>query len=370
MKILVLNAGSSSLKYRLFKDLKELVSGQIEHIGEDSGVKNHYEALLQVEKELTFRGQMSFKELDAIGHRVVHGGEKFTEPVKINDNVIEAIKEVSSLAPLHNPANLQGILMMRKLLPNIPQVVVFDTAFHQTMEPEAYLYAIPYELYEKYGIRRYGFHGTSHAFVAKKASKLLNKPLKNLNLITIHLGNGASVCAIKEGKSIETSMGFTPLEGLVMGTRSGDTDPEIPLFLQKVGLNADTVLNKQSGLKGICGQNDMREVEKLALKGDEKAKLAIKIFVHRIKKYIGAYSALLGRVDAVIFTAGIGEHSLLIRSLVCDGLEPMGMILEQERNKKNETFISTDNSMVKLMVIPTNEELEIAHQTEMALRDD
>jgi len=370
MKILVLNAGSSSLKYKLFKDLKELTSGQIEHIGEDSGVKNHYEALLQVEKELTFRGQMSFKELDAIGHRVVHGGEKFTQPVKIDDNVIETIKEVSSLAPLHNPANLQGILMMRELLPNTPQVAVFDTAFHQTMEPEAYLYAIPYELYEKYGIRRYGFHGTSHAFVAKKASEILNIPLKELNLITLHLGNGASACAIKDGKSIETSMGFTPLEGLVMGTRSGDIDPEIPIFLQRVGMEADTVLNKQSGLKGICGQNDMREVEELALKGDEKAKLAIKIFVHRVKEYIGAYVALLGRVDAIIFTAGVGEHSSLVRSLVCDGLESMGMVIDREKNEKNEPIFSTDDSVVKLMVIPTNEELEIACQTEMVLRDD
>jgi len=204
--------------------------------------------------------------------------------------------------------------------------------------------------------------------VAKRASEILNKPLKELNLITLHLGNGASACAIKDGKSIETSMGFTPLEGLVMGTRSGDIDPEIPLFLQRVGVDADTVLNKQSGLKGICGKNDMREVEELALKGDEKANLAMKIFVHRVKKYIGSFTALLGRVDAVIFTAGIGEHSSLIRALVCDGLESMGMVIDREKNEKNEVIFSTDNSAVKLMVIPTNEELEIAFQVEMVLK--
>jgi acetate kinase len=235
------------------------------------------------------------------------------------------------------------------------------------MEPEAYLYAIPYELYEKYAIRRYGFHGTSHAYVAKRASEILNKPLKDLNLITLHLGNGASACAIKDGKSIETSMGFTPLEGLVMGTRSGDIDPDIPIFLQRVGMEADTVLNRQSGLKGVCGRNDMREVEELALKGDEKAKLAIKIFVHRVKKYIGSFTALLGRVDGVVFTAGIGEHSSLVRSLVCNGLEPMGVVIDREKNEKNEPIFSADDSAVKLMVIPTNEELEIASQVEMVL---
>jgi len=368
MKILVLNAGSSSLKYKLYQELKEVAEGHIEHIGEQNGPKDHRDALLNVEKALMKSGSMeSFGELDAVGHRVVHGGEKFVEPVRIDDRVVEAIRALIPLAPLHNPANLQGIELMRKLIPETPQVAVFDTAFHQSMDREAYLYAIPLALYVTYGIRRYGFHGTSHAYVAKEAAALLQKPLERLDLITLHLGNGASACAIRNGRSIETSMGFTPLEGLVMGTRCGDIDPEIPIFLQKEGMDADTLLNKESGLKGLCGYNDVRTIEKMAEAGDETARTALKIFARRIKKYIGAYTALLGNVDAVVFTAGIGEHSAGVRRMVCEGLEHLGICLDDKKNRKNANIVSTEGSDVKILVIPTDEALEIARQTETVL---
>jgi len=337
MKIAVINAGSSSLKFKLFdiREEKLLKSVNIEHIGEKSALfSNHHEALGSID--------VDFLSLDAIGHRVVHGGEEFKESVLIDSKVIDSINKLSILAPLHNPANLEGIIVAKKKAPNIPHIAVFDTAFHSTMPKEAYIYALDYKMYEKHNIRRYGFHGTSHSFISKEAAKILNKNINELNLITLHLGNGASACAIKNGKSIDTSMGFTPLEGLVMGSRSGDIDPAIVLYMQReLGLSVDEVdyaLNKESGLLGICGENDVRDI--LNSK-DEKAKLALEMMIRRIQKYIGAYMALLGRVDAVVFSGGIGENSVYVR----------------ERVLESQMF----NGM-KSLVIKTNEELEIANE--------
>ena len=368
MKILVLNSGSSSLKYKLFENRAVVAEGSVEHIGEPGGVPDHEAALERAEAALIEKGALrSFDELDAVGHRVVHGGERFVEPTRIDERVIEAIRDLIPLAPLHNPANLQGIETMAKKAPRVPQVAVFDTAFHQTMPKEAWLYAIPTRFYEEQGVRRYGFHGTSHYYVAKKAAKRLGRPLGECNLVTLHLGNGASLCAIREGKSVDTSMGFTPLAGLVMGTRSGDVDPEIPILMQKKGLDADTILNKESGLKGLCGDNDVRRIEERAAGGDEAARTALKVYVHRIRHYLGAYVAQLGRIDALVFTAGVGEHSALVRQMVCKELEPLGIALDTERNLRNEADIAADASPVRIFVIPTDEELEIAIQTEEVL---
>jgi acetate kinase len=369
MKILVLNSGSSSLKYKLFEGKRPLFEGLVERIGEADGVKDHHEALKEAEKKLVEGGHLrAFTELDGVGHRVVHGGERFVEPTLVDDEVIDAIRSLVPLAPLHNPANLQGIETMAKLAPHVPQVAVFDTAFHQTMPESAYLYAIPKALYEEHGVRRYGFHGTSHGYVAKKAAEVLGRPLSELKLVTLHLGNGASACAIEGGRSVDTSMGFTPLEGLVMGTRSGDLDPEIAILLQKKGMDADRVLNKESGLKGLCGDNDVRRIQERMASGDETAKRALEVYAHRIKRYIGAYMAVLGGADAIVFTAGVGEHSALVREMACAGLERLGVALDAERNEKGGTVVSRDGSAVKVLVLPTDEELEIATQTEKILR--
>ena len=337
MKIAVFNAGSSSLKCKIFEfpAKRLLFCKEIEKIGESgSEITSHAEALNAL--------GVDFSEIDAIGHRVVHGGEKLQESVLIDNEVIKTIEELSVLAPLHNPANLQGIEVARQKAPNIPQVAVFDTAFHATLPKEAYLYALPYELYEAEGIRRYGFHGTSHAYLAKEAAKELKKELRETNIITLHLGNGASACAIKKGRSIDTSMGFTPLEGLVMGTRAGDIDAEIVLYLQrklaKTPKEVEHILNKESGLLGICGENDLREI---LLREDDRAKLAIDIMVRRIQKYLGAYMVLLERVDAIVFSGGIGENSHEIRDAVMDNALLKGM---------------------KTLVIKTDEELEIANE--------
>ncbi len=337
MKIAVINAGSSSLKFKLFDTQTQeiLKSVNIEHIGEDGAVfSNHHEALEGID--------IDFSLLDAIGHRVVHGGEKFKESILIDSEVIDEIDKLSDLAPLHNPANLEGILVAKKKAPRTPQIAVFDTAFHSTMPKVAFMYALDYEMYEKHKIRRYGFHGTSHSFISKEAAKFLNRDINEINLITLHLGNGASACAIENGKSIDTSMGFTPLEGLVMGSRSGDIDPSIVLYMQReLGLSLDEVdksLNKNAGLLGICGENDVRNI--LDSK-DEKAKLALDMMIRRIQKYIGSYMALLGRVDAIVFSGGIGENSVYIRDKVLE----------------SEMF-----SGVKSLVIKTNEELEIANE--------
>ena len=388
MKILVLNSGSSSIKFQIF-DMQKTISicqGIIEQIGESVGhikfvynkekeiakesvIENHSVGIELLEELLIDNNVLkSFNELGAVGHRVVHGGEYFSEPTIINDEVIEKIEKVSPLAPLHNPVNLIGIKAISKVNPSLVQVAVFDTAFHQSIPDFAYHYALPYEYYTQNQVRRYGFHGTSHHYVAKEAAKILQKDINKCNLITLHLGNGASMAAIKNGKSIDTSMGLTPLEGLVMGTRCGDIDPAIIFYLSR-NLNLsidelDNILNKKSGLKGICGINDMREIETKAKEGDEKAKLALEIFCYRIKKYIGAYSVAIGRVDALVFTGGIGEHSSTVREKVCSELfDTLGIKLDIKANLKHDTVISQNDSKIKLFVIPTNEELEIAKQT-------
>lgn len=343
MKIAVINAGSSSLKFKLFDmQTKEVIKKQlIENIAEKgSSIKSHHEALELID--------VDFSTIDAIGHRVVHGGEHFSESVLIDEQVIKAIDELIHLAPLHNPANLEGIHVAQDKAPNIPQIAVFDTAFHSTMPKEAYLYALPMEMYEKHHIRRYGFHGTSHSYIMKEAASQLQKDVNEINLITLHLGNGASACAIQNGKSVDTSMGFTPLEGLVMGSRSGDIDPAIVLYMQRdLGLSmqkVDTLLNKKSGLLGICDDNDVRGILQSE---DEKAKLALKMMIRRIQKYIGAYMALLPSVDAIVFSGGIGENSTFIREEVL----------------KSKMFKD-----VKSLVIATDEELEIANETMKVLQ--
>jgi len=367
VKTLVLNAGSSSLKYKLFIDGKDVAGGIVELVG---GHKEYKEALYEVERKILQSGRLdSFSSLDGVGHRVVHGGELFTFPTLVDESVVDRLRELIPLAPLHNPANIEGIVSMRELAPKVPQVAVFDTAFHHTMQREAYLYAIPLDLYRRYAIRRYGFHGTSHFYVAKEAAKVLKKPLDELNLITLHLGNGASVCAVENGKSVDTSMGFTPLEGLVMGTRCGDLDPEIPTFLQEMGIDVRSLLNKDSGLKGLCGRSDMRDVERMAADGDEDARTALKLYARRVCKYIGAYSILLGRIDALVFTAGVGENSPVVRDMICQGLRGMGIVLDRNRNGSGERIVSADDSEVEVLVVQTNEELEIARQTEALLSD-
>ena len=386
MKILVLNSGSSSIKFQIFdmQDMTSICQGIIEQIGENIGhisftyldkkitkasaIKDHSEGIKLLEKLLIDNGILkSFNDLGVVGHRVVHGGEYFSQPTIIDDKVIQTIEKVSPLAPLHNPVNLIGIKAISKVNPSLTQVAVFDTAFHQSIPDFAYHYALPYEYYTDNQVRRYGFHGTSHHYVAKEAAKILQKDMDKCNLITLHLGNGASMAAIKNGKSIDTSMGLTPLEGLVMGTRCGDIDPAIVFYLSR-NLNLDineldNILNKKSGLKGICGTNDMREVEKKAKDGDKKAKLALEIFCYRIKKYIGAYTVAIGKVDALVFTGGIGEHSATIREKVCNDLyDSLGIKLDKNANTAHNTIISQNDSKIKLLVIPTNEELEIAKQ--------
>ena len=403
-KILVLNSGSSSLKFQLFMkdELSVLASGLIEKIGVVPDLKSHalknqsiatiaFIDVSGVEKKLKKNAPvtdhrsairlmsellqesgtlMDTNELAGIGHRVVHGGEAFHQPVRIDEAVLAAIEELIPLAPLHNPANLTGIRVAMEQAAQIPQVAVFDTAFHQSIPEHAYLYALPYALYEQQKVRRYGFHGTSHSYVARKAALYLDKAIDDLNIITLHLGNGASAAAIKGGKCIDTSMGMTPLEGLVMGTRSGDLDPAILFYLGResdLDLDAlDTLLNKESGLKGICGENDMRTISEAAGQGDRQARLALTLFCYRLKKYIGAYMAALGGVDCIVFTGGIGENSATVRQLTCQGLEWLGIRLDEEKNntRKDEILeIHTTDSRVSLLVIPTDEEYEIASQT-------
>ena len=391
MKILVINCGSSSLKYQLI-DMdgeKVLCKGLCERIGMESsmitheanGTKattpaifpTHTEAFAEVVKKMTTGAGKCINdvsEIDAIGHRVVHGGEKFKSSCLITDEVINTLRELSPLAPLHNPAGILGIEAARKVFGNIPMVAVFDTAFHSTMPPKAYMYAIPYEYYEKYGVRRYGFHGTSHKYIAKATAAFLGKPLSELNSITMHLGNGSSMSAVQNGKCIDTSMGLTPLEGLMMGTRCGSIDPAIvPFMMEKKGMTpqeADTVLNKQSGLLGICGTSDMRDVHANIEKGDEKAALAFKMLTRSIKKVLGSYFFLLGNVDSIVFTAGIGENDEFVREAVCEGLEPFGIKVDKKENhtrKPGARVISTPDSRIPVLIIPTNEELEIATTT-------
>jgi acetate kinase len=370
VKILVLNAGSSSIKYQVFgmDELQVLAGGLIDRIGEAGGeMASHHAALEQIIQRLQAAG---IAGVDAIGHRVVHGGEHFKQPALIDATVVDTIRAMIPLAPLHNPANLEGIEVAQRLFPGIPQVAVFDTAFHQTMPPVAFRYALPLELYQQHKVRRYGFHGTSHQYVAQQAAAYLQRDLADLNLITLHLGNGCSAAAIAGGKSVDTSMGMTPLEGLVMGTRCGDIDPALHFYLQReTGLSADDVeslFNKKSGLKGLCGVGDMREVQALADSGDTDAQLAEAMFAYRVKKYIGAYIAVLGRIDAVVFTGGIGEHSARVRAQVCANLQVLGIQADAEKNASHKTGIlefQQEGAGVKLLVIPTNEELAIAHST-------
>ena len=391
MKVLVINCGSSSLKYQLI-DMdgeKVLCKGLCERIGMESSMitheanghkattpaifPTHTEAFAEVVKKMTTgEGKCinDVSEIDAIGHRVVHGGEKFKSSCLITDEVIETLRELSPLAPLHNPAGILGIEAARKVFGNIPMVAVFDTAFHQTMPPKAYIYAVPYRWYTENKVRRYGFHGTSHKYIAKATAAFLGKPLSELNSITMHLGNGSSMSAVQNGKCIDTSMGLTPLEGLMMGTRCGSIDPAIvPFMMEKKGMTpqeADTVLNKQSGLLGICGTSDMRDVHANIEKGDEKAALAFKMLTRSIKKVLGSYFFLLGNVDSIVFTAGIGENDEFVREAVCEGLEPFGIKVDKKENhtrKPGARVISTPDSRIPVLIIPTNEELEIATTT-------
>jgi len=373
-KVLILNSGSSSIKYSLFDNNNNvLVKGLIENIGEkNSKIKDHNAAINLIIKQLLESEKIiSLSELGAVGHRVVHGGE-ISKSSLVNKDLIKKIKQFSSLAPLHNPLNLKGILTMQKILPKVPQVAVFDTAFHQTMSEEAFFYSLPYELYQKHKIRRYGFHGTSHKYVCLEAAKLLKTNLSKLNLITCHLGAGCSIAAIKEGKVVDTSMGLTPLEGLMMGTRSGDVDPGVIFHLmEKLKLSSKEVndlLNKKSGLAGISGVGkDLRLILKGYNEGNKRCKLAVEMFSYRLKKYISSYSGILGRVDAIIFTAGIGENVPLIRKLSTD-IGFLNIKIDSKRNLKNDVLISSKNSKVKVLVIPTDEERMIALETQKFVR--
>ena len=393
MKVLVINCGSSSLKYQVLDMPSEqlICKGLVEKIGLKDSMLTHtkigadekfvlqspmpdhttaighvLDALLDPEHGVA----KSLDEIGAVGHRILHGGDKFTASCLVDEKCKEAIRSCIPLGPLHNPANLMGIEACEKLMPGKPQVAVFDTAFHQTMPPEAFMYALPYEYYEKYAVRKYGFHGTSHRFVSAKAAEMLGKDIKDLKLISCHLGNGASLAAIKDGKCFDTSMGLTPLEGLVMGTRCGDIDPAaIPFIAEKEGMSfkeADTMMNKKSGILGVSGvSSDFRDVEAAAGEGNARAQLALDMFVHRVKHYLGASAAEMNGVDAIIFTAGLGENGKTTRAAICKDMDYLGIELDPERNdvRGKETVISSDASRVKVLLIPTNEELMIAMDT-------
>lgn len=404
MRVLVLNSGSSSLKYQLLELHDDgdahgaaapemLAKGSVERIGEresrsthevgddekrdDAPVADHADALRAVIDVLD--GRALLDGLGGIGHRVVHGGERFDAPTVIDDDVIATVRELTPLAPLHNPANATGMEVARELRPDVPQVAVFDTSFHRTMPPSAYRYAVPGSWYDDHGVRRYGMHGTSHAYVARRACEVLDADPARTNLITAHLGNGASITAVEAGRCVDTSMGLSPLEGLVMGTRSGDLDPTVPFHIMRSsGMSADEVegaLNTRSGLRGLADENDVRVISQRADDGDEPARLALEVMYHRLRKYIGAYTAVLGRVDVLVFTAGIGEHSPRVRAGACAGLEGLGIVLDEARNADPPASehpdgvarISRDDSAVTVLVVPTNEELEIATQTVAAV---
>lgn len=392
MNVLVINCGSSSLKYQLIDSETEavLAKGLCERIGIDgrlvyqktgldkeiteAAMPTHKQAIQMVLDAIVnpkTGALKSLAEVDAVGHRVVHGGEKFASSVVIDDEVLKAIEECNDLAPLHNPANLIGINACRELMPGVPMVAVFDTAFHQTMPSKAYMYGLPYEYYEKYKVRRYGFHGTSHSFVSKRVAELVGKAYDETKTIVCHLGNGASICAVENGKSVDTSMGLTPLEGLVMGTRSGDIDPAIMEFLAKKE-NLDiaglmNVLNKKSGVYGLSNNlsSDFRDLSEAAADGNEIAELALDVFAYRVAKYVGSYTAAMNGVDNIVFTAGIGENSAIVRTMVCKYLGYLGIEIDEELNGKRgqEIIISTPESKVKALVVPTNEELAIARET-------
>ncbi len=399
MKILVLNCGSSSIKYQFFSlvDNSLIAKGIVEKIGMKGSFLKHEK---EDGQKVMFKGEImdhkigieyilgvlssskhgcikSLEEINAVGHRVVHGGELFTESKLVSDEVIQALEKYTELAPLHNPPNLKGIYALQSLIPSIPQGAIFDTAFHTSMPKHAYMYAIPYALYKKYGIRRYGFHGTSHRYVSARACEILGVNPQGLKIITCHLGNGASVCAIKDGISVDTSMGFTPIEGLVMGSRSGDIDMGAVTYImdkEKIGTKSASVLfNKHSGLLGISGiSSDLREIQEAAARGDERCLLAIKMFNYRVKKYIGAYAAAMGGLDLLIFTGGIGENSFTSRTGICEELEFLGIDLDEQINtglRGQEMIISKKEAKVKVMVVPTNEELMIAMDTQRLIKE-
>ena len=366
-RILVLNSGSSSVKYRLYDGDDVLDKGTVERIGEPGGGPADHESAV---REII--GRLDLTGLAGVGHRVVHGGRKFSEPVRIDDAVVAAIEDLVPLAPLHNPANLAGIRVAREALPDVPQVAVFDTAFHHTLPEAAATYAIDKATAERYGVRRYGFHGTSHAYVSRRTADLLDRPYDQLNTITLHLGNGASACAVQGGRSVATSMGMSPLEGLVMGTRSGDLDPTVIFHLRREGGmgvdDIDDLLNHRSGLLGLTGANDMREVLARRAAGDPDATLAFDVYCRRITGYVGAYYALLGRVDAIAFTAGVGEHAAPVRSASLAGLERLGIAVDPARNDGHgDRIVSPDGAEVAVLVVGTDEEREIARETREVL---
>ena len=394
MKIIVLNCGSSSIKYQLFEmtTAQVLAKGIAEKIGLHGSFVNHerqdgvkvklegeivdhqagIEFILGILKSQKYGSIKNFDEIEAVGHRIVHGGEAFKSSVLITDNVIKKVQEVIDLAPLHNPPNLKGVEAMKTLLPDVHQVATFDTAFHQTMSPQSYMYAIPYSLYTKYGLRKYGFHGTSHKYVSARAAEILGKDIRDLKIITCHLGNGASITAIKGGESVDTSMGLTPVEGLIMGTRTGDLDLGVLLYIMhKEGIdhhNANTLINKHSGMLGITGiSSDMREIESAADANDERALLALKMYRYRIRKYIGAYAVAMGGLDVLVFTGGIGENDPDTREIVCSDMTFLGLDFDHELNagkRGKELIISKPSSKITVMIIPTNEELVIARDTQ------
>lgn len=394
MRILVLNSGSSSIKFQLFAmDTKtSLASGLVEQIGSSSSravlkangktyeikrfIKDHHDGLEAMnELFVTSHTLHDLSELDGIGHRIVHGGESFFSSMIVDESVIKKIEEISPLAPLHNPGHLAGIKNAMKESKNVPHVVVFDTVFHQSMPEYAYRYALPYDVCKTHHIRKYGFHGTSHRYVCKQAAKMLGIEFDKFNAISLHLGNGASACAVQNGKSIDTSMGLSPLEGLIMGTRSGDMDPAVVIYLLNIGVlkwnEIDNFLNKKSGLFGICGSSDMREVV-AKMQNDERARLAFEMFCYRVKKYIGSYYAILGRVDALIFTGGIGENAPNTRQKICDELKHLGIHINHDLNfqdMRGERCIDGDHAKIKTLIIPTNEELEIAIETARVIKE-
>ncbi|MDR2120126.1 MAG: acetate kinase [Tannerella sp.] len=396
MKILVLNCGSSSIKYKLF-DMTSgevMAQGGIERVGMDGSflklvdangekvilekdIPGHEQGIgfvLDVLTDARYGCIRSFDEINAVGHRVVHGGEKFSSSILITDEVVAKVEECSELAQLHNPANLKGIYAIRKIMPRLPQIAVFDTAFHQTMPDYAYIYGLPYELYAKYGVRRYGFHGTSHRYVSQRACEILGLPYEKQRIITAHVGNGGSLAAISNGKSVDTTMGLTPVEGILMGTRCGDVDAgAISFIMNREGLDADglsDLVNKRSGVLGVSGvSSDMREIEKACLEGHARARLAMQIYVYRIKKYVGAFAAVLGGADILVFTGGVGENQCSMRADVCRGLEFMGIRLDESKNsvRGQEAVISTPDSATTVIVVPTDEEYMIAADTQAIL---
>jgi acetate kinase len=386
-KVAVINSGSSSIKFKVYEMPSEKVMSHIliENIGKERSqtvilrdeevvkpqtpsLKNHKEAILHLEKVLReYEMIKGFTELHSVGHRVVHGGERFISTVLVDDKVIEEIETISKLAPLHNTANLEAIKILKSIVPSLKHIAVFDTSFHQSMPQEAYRYALPKDWYEKYGVRRYGFHGSSYHYITEEASKLLHKNRSEINLIALHLGNGSSVCAVERGKSVDTSMGLTPLDGLIMGSRSGTIDPSIIFYIQReCGIEyekIETLLNRESGLKALCGENDMRTILKMVDDGDRDAELAFNMFVRGVVKFIGSYALLLGRVDGIVFTGGIGENSPRVREAIANSLKILQITVDRESNIENRTVISREDSKIALLVIPTDEEIVIARES-------